>query len=57
MQKNMFSRPTDSNFSGYVIGNKDGFLGLKAEMKWLQRNDLTQLDNDVRYTAQRNNLI
>ena len=29
MQKKMFSRPTDSSFSGYVIGNKDLFLGLK----------------------------
>ena len=27
--KKMFSRPTDSSFSGYVIGNKDFFLGLR----------------------------
>ena len=26
--KKMFSRSTDSSFSGYVIGNKDLFLGL-----------------------------
>ena len=26
MQKKMFSRPTDSSFSGYVIGNKDLFF-------------------------------
>ena len=28
---------------------------LKAEVQWLQGNDLTQLDYDARYTA--NNLI
>ena len=29
-KKKMFSRPTDPSFSGYVIGNKDLFLGLRV---------------------------
>ena len=26
-------------------------------MQWLQRNDLTRLDNDARYTAEKSNLV
>ena len=30
---------------------------IKAEVQWLQRNDLTRLDHDARYAAELSNLI
>ena len=29
---------------------------IKAEVQWLQRNDLTRLDYDARYAAEQSNL-
>ena len=40
----MFSRPTDSSFSGYVIGNKDLFLGLIVDLVDLALNKKSELD-------------
>ena len=30
---------------------------IKAKVPWLQRNDLTRLDYDARYAAEKSNLI